>query len=284
MADFNSLPDYNASSPLGLPKYKIIYHVNNDEVSTFDSFPMDTQVYATGEIAIIQGYTPVRFSDDGIWAYEFAGWTLAKGYSEPVAHVSGDEYIVTNHDLVLYAQWTKIATIFVDYEGTLSVKSSYRDSISSMIIPEYFGGSRIKSIGTNAFFNASIDTIVLPMNIEHVKYHAFNGWTGTTLRFIDGEVTTKYPGLKLFAGCFANTPNLTSIILPYRWREATGNLFPEQADKSDTLNIYIRNTKDYIGTMLGLDEDAGDDIETYIADPENLDMNYSRNIYWGYND
>lgn len=280
MPDFNTLPDYNKSSPLGAPKYKIIYHENNDEVSTFDAFPEDTQVYATGEIALIQGYPYTRYSDDSIWEYTFAGWALAAGYSEPIAHVSGDEYIVENHDLILYAQWTRLSTLTVSAAGVLTVSEPHRTQIKTLIIPEYFLGTRIKTIGTDAFFNATIDTIVIPANIEEIREDAFNGWTGTTLRFIDTPVTGKYKALKLGAGCFNNTPNLVSIILPYRWREATGVLFNEQT-KNGVFNIYIRNTKEYMEGMLDVPEDS---LETYIADQENMDVHYLRNIYWGYND
>lgn len=275
--DFNTLPDYNLSTPLAAPKYTVQYHINNDSMILPSTFAVDTVAYNVGEVAVVQGHSYQHFSEDGVWVYTFAGWSLGKNLGDTINYVAGTEIIITNHDVHLYAQWIKTPTINVDDTGTMTLNPLYKDSLIKLIIPEYFGGSRIKIIGADAFLNSSIDEIVIPPSIIEIKSTAFYGWSGTTLRLVDAEVTTKYPALKLNADCFDNTPNLTEIIIPYRWREATGILFPAQF--KDTLTIKIRNTKLFMEEQLSVA-----DAEAYIADASDPDMNYERLIYWGYND
>lgn len=281
MADFNTLPDYNKSRPIGPPKYKIKYLINNDDVATFDMFPVDTNVYATGETAIIQGYNPIRYSRSGIHTYKFTGWSLARGISQIIAHTPGDEYIVKNHDLTLYAQWSKIPTIQVDSTGAMTTATGHVHNISVLTIPEFFGGARITKIGSNAFPSSDIDTIVVPPSITNIAVNAFAGWTGSTIRFIDNPVTFKYPGLTLEAGCFNSTPNLLNVLLPLRWRNATGVLFPDHG-KSGVLTIYIRNTKLFMTAILDTNV-IGWNVEDHIAAPNNAVAGYTRVIHWGYN-
>lgn len=275
--DFNTLPNYNLSSPLGAAKYRVLYYPNNDAISI--PIVSDTTAYLPGETATIQGYPYTHFSEDGIWAYSFIGWALAKGSSDDIAYEEDMEFVMGEHDLVLYAQWSKTATITVNSVGQLLLKQAYKDDIIKMIIPEYFGGTRIKSIGTDAFLNSSISEIVIPPNITDIYSNAFSGWTGTTIRFVDAEVTDKYLSLKIWADAFYDTPNLLSLTLPYRWRAASGVIFPEAADKAGIMTIYVRNTKAFMGEQL-----SESDAEAYISDPSNPNLNYERIFYWGYND
>lgn len=279
-AGFNTLPDYNLSSPLPDAKFRVLYDSNNDDFN-LEGVIEDNKVYLPGETAIILGFPYQSFSSDGLWVYTFNGWTLNKGIDSGTNFTAGLPYVMAATDLRLYAQWIKEPTVTVDADGKLMLKSEYKDRITTMIIPEYFGGSRIKIIGTNAFLNSSIAQIILPASITDVEADAFNNWTGTTLRFTDADITFKYPLLRLSADCFKNTPNLRSIILPHRWREATGVLFPVVQYKE--LSIYIRNTKDYMESLLAPNEYPFD-VEAFIAAPSDLSANYSRTIYWGYND
>ena len=279
-ADFNTLPDYNLSSPLPPAKFRVLYDLNNDDFNIEGSVA-DNRVYLPGEEATILGYPYEGFSSDGLWVYTFSGWSLNKGIGSSTDFTEGLSYVMPATDLRLYAQWTKEPTVTVDADGTLKLKAIYKDKINTMIVPEYFGGSRIKIIGTDAFSDSSISEIILPASIKEVEAGAFDNWAGTTLRFIDADVTVKYPLLKLSAGCFKNTPNLRSIILPYRWQEADGILFPVVQYKE--LSIYIRNTKDYMEELIAPDLESFD-VEAYIAAPSALALNYSRTIYWGYNE
>lgn len=279
-AGFNTLPDYNLSSPLPPAKFRVLYDLSNDDFNIEGSVE-DNRVYLPGEKATILWYPYEGFSSDGLWVYTFSGWALNKGIGSSTVFTEGYRHVMPATDLRLYAQWTKEPTVTVDANGTLKLKAIYKDKINTMIVPEYFGGSRIKIIGTDAFADSSISEIILPASITEVEGDAFDNWTGTTLRFIDADRTIKYPPLKLSENCFKNTPNLRSIILPYRWQEADGVLFPIVQYKK--LSIYIRNTKDYMEELLARGADPFD-VEAYIAAPSNLPLNYSRTIYWGYNE
>ena len=65
-ADFNTLPNYNLSSPLAAPKYRVNYYVNNEDLVIFDAFPVDTEAYLPGAPVTILGYDYIRFSQDGV--------------------------------------------------------------------------------------------------------------------------------------------------------------------------------------------------------------------------
>jgi len=279
--NFNTLPDYNLSRPLPPGKFRVNYHINNDDINLPDMFVNDNNVYLPGETAKVLWYPYTHYSQDGIWAYTFNGWGLTKGMSSTIEYYENYEINMSAVDVNLYGRWTKVATINVSSVGMLTLKQEYKDAFNKIIIPEYFGGVRIKKIGYEAFANSSINEIVIPPNIIQIDYNAFNYWTGSVIRFVDAAISTKYPGLTLASGCFTNTPNLVNIILPYRWIAAGNNpnkIFIEQP-KSDVFNIYIRNTKSHMNELLNTI-----DTELYITDNSNPSINYVRNVYWGYND
>lgn len=287
--DFNTIPDYNVSRPIGAPKYRVTYLPNNDEIIVTDQFVQDNNVYAVGELVTIQDYPYVGFSQDGIWKYTFIGWAHNKNTDGIVTYTSG---VVTmpSQDIILYAVWAKTPTISVDASQAMTLNPLYKDSISKLVIPEYFNGTRIKEIQSFAFLNSSVKEVVIPPNIIKINENAFEGWSGDTIRFIDADVTAKYPKLTLRVNCFINTPNLVSIILPYRWQGVERTipeawegkmLFGAEANKAAPFNIYIRNTKSFMQGVLSLG--ASDPESTYFS-PNNVGLNYTRLIHWGYND
>lgn len=281
-ADFNTLPDYNVSRPLNEPTYRVIYHLNNDDINLLERFIIDTNVYATGDIVQLQWCDEAYYSSDGTYAYTFLGWSFSKEVAFPrIIDRDVVTYEIKHRDVHFYAQWDKVPTFIVDDSGGILLKEEYRTSLTHFKIPEHIHGKRIITLRTNAFKNSSISEIILPASITEVEAGAFDNWVGTTLRFIDADITLKYPPLKLSEDCFKNTPNLRSIILPYRWQEADGVLFPVVQSKE--LSIYIRNTKDYMEELLAGGAEPFD-VEAHIAAPSNLILNYSRTVYWGYNE
>jgi hypothetical protein len=279
--DFNTLPDYNLSRPLPPGKFRVNYFVNNDDINIPDMFVSDNNVYLPGELASVLWYPYTHYSQDGVWAYTFNGWSLTKGMSGVAEYYENYEITMQAVDINLYGCWIKTPTINVNSQGAMTLKTEYKNAFSKLVIPEYFGGIRIKRIGHEAFLNSSINEIVIPPSIIQLDYNAFNQWSGSIIRFIDADITIKYPGLKLSAGCFTGTPNLVKIILPYRWIAAGNNpnkIFIEQP-KADTFNIYIRNSKNLMNELLDTV-----DAELYITDNSNPSINYIRNVYWGYND
>jgi len=280
-AKFNTLPNYNLSSPLAIPKYRIIYHMNNDAI-TIEQPVVDTQVYASGAEAIVKNYTLKHISNDGIWCHTFIGWTLAKHTASEAEYTKDELCIIGDHDIHLYGVWSKEPTIEVSVTGEVALLPEYRLLLQTIYIPEYFGGVRLKTIVTNAFSDADLSEIVIPPNIHTIEEDAFKNCTCTSIRFIDSKVTLKYPGLKLLTGCFNNTPNLVSLTLPYRWTESTNRILQNDLNKVSVMNIYIRNTKEYMKELLQGALPDPFDVETFIADAS-VDT-YVRNIYWGYND
>lgn len=276
----NTLPDYNTSRPLSNPKYKVKYYLNNSDIVGVESFVIDPNVYELGDIATILGYNSDHFSEDGAHVYIFSGWSRRKDVVQDKVYAAGTEYVMEGNDLRLYANWQKVSTINVSSSGELSLKPDYRMGITNLRIPEYYLGTRIKTIAERAFDGSNINTIHIPANVVLISKYAFSGWQGTNLRFIDADITVKYPGLNIKEFAFAETPNLTHIVLPYRWKpdsNNTGVLFPSQP--KEALHIYIRNTKPYISELMNVDEYA---IEDKIAGPNG--GNYTRVIFWGYND
>ena len=94
------------------------------------------------------------------------------------------------------------------------------------------------------------------------------------------QITLKYPPqtqrtvLKI---------HLTYVVLssPYRWQEADGVLFPVVQYKR-IIYLYQKHKGLYGGVTSTCAEPF--DVEAYIAAPSPLMLNYSRTIYWGYNE
>lgn len=281
--DFNTIPNYNLSSPLPVARYRINYYINNDEVTVPP--PTDNQTYLMGDTAVCAGLSTSTYyySVDGVWAYRWVGWSL-NSTSNIARYLAGQEITMTSADINLYAVWDKTCVLAVTPEGRVTINIPHHGGPQTLIIPEYIGPVRTHIIGKAAFSGSTIRDIVIPPSITDIEEHAFKQWYGGTIRFIDADVTTKYPSLKLHGAVFADTMSLIEIILPYRWRswepgESGDKLFPIQF-KTNTFNIYIRNTKEFMSSLLNQA-----DVETYIAGPNQLSSPYyKRNIYWGYND
>ena len=291
--NFNTLPDYNISRTLPLSKYKVIYHQNNDNIETIGNFIEDTQVYAPGESVTIKNYAGSYYTASGLYLYRFLGWSNIKGtgvvssfeeLSTSYFYVAvASVHTMLDHDVNLYAQWQKIPTIIIDIEGILTLNTEAPETLNpdKLIVPEYFEGKRVKIIGISAFSNSTIAEITLPASIIYILDNAFDNWQGHTLKFIDTQITIKYPGLSLSSGCFANTPNLINIILPYRWCGVFGVVFPAVAGK--TMNIFVRNTFAFMQDLLSTPEATEETVEATFAAPANPAVNYDRTIYWGWN-
>ena len=279
--DFNTIPDYNLSRPLPISRYKVVYHIDNNDAMQTPSTPVnDNNTYLPGDTVTILDYAYPHFSADGVWVYTFLGWSLNKD-NLGINFTSGNTTTMPVGDIHLYAVWGKESTLLVN-EQTVSLKAEYKDAINYLKIPEYFYGVRIKTIGSSAFANSSINEIVIPPSITTIAQEAFLNWTGSTLRFVDANVTDKYPYLSILQDAFKNTPNLVKIILPYRWWYSDGVIFPNNAVKADVFNIYIRNSKDFMEEKLNIVPLSL--VEDYIADENNLTIHYTRYIHWGYND
>lgn len=286
---FNTLPDYNLSRPLDKPKYRVFYHVNNSHISLMGSFPVDTNTYDPGAEVTIQGVTGAFYSDTGVYVYQFSGWSLLP--NDFLAEVKADEkMVVTNSDIHLYALWSKVLTLSVNFEARTitGVKLLYKD-MPYLSIPEYVEGTRIHTIGTGAFSGTSINEIVIPASIKLIKAGAFLTWNGTSLRFIDARITEKYPALTIEEGFISTNKSLHSVVLPYRWRYFTKSPLISWSEVSpDTpspeFTLYIRNRRSMIEHDNYDTINANDnDFKTVEGSLKGTDSD-AFNIVWEYNE
>lgn len=243
---FNTLPDYNLSRPLAKPKYRIIYHVNNDKINLIDNFPVDTQTYNPGDKVQLVGATDSFYSVDGNYVYKQSGWAL-RPRDVLIELYINETIIVPHHDLHLYALWHKDETFTVDYkERAITGFKQAHKNIPYFVVPEYAGGVRIHTIGAGAFSGTAIREVVVPASITLIKTNAFVNWGGQILRFVDARVTEKYPALTIEGGFLSVVGNLTSLVLPYRWHYFTGTpLLGFTEDVSD-FTLYVRNRASFI--------------------------------------
>lgn len=277
---FNTLPDYNLSQPIPPAKYRVIYHLNNDDAvfTEHDRWTVDTNVYSPGTVLSLQNFPDYLISKDGLSVYTFKGWALTPTALNPNWY-AGDNITFNVSDLNLYAVWNKeyIATningvftmdLFTDYDPIL------------INIPEFFGGTRVKQIAPYAFKDYSSD-IIIPSSVVKLQNNALDGWKGSNIKFEDTPVTVKYPGLTLGQKVFNNNPYLSKVIIPYRCQKLSeGTFYPNSKEVNETFTVYIRNNKDYLANQM--------DVDSYMLDnhiSSGVIVNrYNIEIVWGYND
>lgn len=274
----NTLPDYNTSRPLGDPKFKVVYHINNDQIININQFVVDNQVYCDGETVVAKNYTLEHASADGMTMFSFVGWAYTSNSSYAIDVFPGQEMTINSGDIVLYAQWEETPTVVITNNGGLYIKEEYRLRLSHLNIPEYYRGKRITRIVYPGFRQSRMSSIVIPASIVNIASYTFENWMGTSVTFAEAEITNKYPGLTLEANVFKDTPNLTSILLPYRLKYFVATVFPAQ---NKSLSIFVRHRKEYMSLVTGF---PSDEIESILSDDNNAGERYIRTIQWGYNE
>lgn len=268
---FNTLPDYNISRPLGRPKYKVIYHINNDELN-IDRVPVDTKAYSNGDVATILEFEyPGYYTQDGLFWCEFSGWAYAENASTVLQGT--DTRLIEDSDVHLYAQWSKSSTLQVDsHTQTITGFIEHANMrIPRLVIPEYHQGIRLVRLG-GAFEGINIDEIVIPPSIHTIEGGAFYGWNGTSLQFVDAPVSIKYPALTLEDVSLGALNNVARVVLPYRWRYYDTPYLIESYERvlGEPLQICIRNRKAYMEEL-----NDGLELDTDIAGVK---------FIWGYNE
>ncbi len=87
----------NLNAKFGISPYSITYHGNSN---TSGSVPVDNGIYSEGSIATILGNSGNLAKTNSI----FLGWnTISNGTG--TTYIEGDNYTLTNSNLVLYANW-----------------------------------------------------------------------------------------------------------------------------------------------------------------------------------
>lgn len=156
-------------------------------------------------------------------SYTFVGWSLTPNgdiaYHDCASLTMGDDH------LDLYAKWVGAFNFVPIYEeGTTNVigykVAGLARTLSSIVIPEEFGGKPIVGIAANAFKNnTSITNVVISSTANFtIERFAFYGCTKLTSITIPSNV------ISIGQGVFAYCNKLTSITFPGNTKyELSGN-------------------------------------------------------------
>ncbi len=156
----------------------------------------DNVIYTTlvreGETATYVGETPVKESDlENQLQYQFSGW---------------DE-VEKTEDSVTYQAHFESCTRGLVFDGNSVYQ--YTGNSTTVVVPSWWNGTRIISIGNAAFeSNSFIKTVVLSQGIETIGDYAFNMCSSLT------TITLPETILSVGSYSFKQCSSLSSITLP----------------------------------------------------------------------
>lgn len=253
-------------------KFRVYYHTNTVNATSVQQVVVeDVHAYEYGDKVIVQNYEHTLLSYDGTMAYSLLGWAYGRNFVTETLIEPGTELTIKS-DIHLYAQWTSEPTLNI-FNGEVSIKSAYRETLTNLIIPDYVGGQLVRKISSHFCGNSSISgeklaynlmSITLPTYLTHIKTNAFDGFKGSVLVFKPSESS-----VTIEEGAFSNTPNLTSIVIPENVKTIEAGAFPVVSNKRMT--IYCRKLQDNAGYVTG-----------WYA-PSDSSVNYTVEVKWGYN-
>jgi len=154
--------------------------------------------------------------------YSFGGWnTNSSGTG--ITFSAGSPFTVPNQDITLYAKWEDLRDgggtmppsspssgdggdfSYKDVSGGVEI-TGYTESAKSVTIPAQLGGKAVVSIGSLAFWNKQLTSVVIPNSVSVIGDSAFTSNQLTSVA-IGNNVTT--------IGNFAFDSNqLTSVTIP----------------------------------------------------------------------
>lgn len=285
----NQLPEY---------KYRVYYHINNDDIvlgdDTSNLFASDNTAYEYGKKAKLLGWTTVLLSYTGALAYHFKGWSrnivqVTEDYIVP------DSIVEMTNDLHLYAQWDIVSTLFIDTDGSnygrIRIKPEYMKSISYLEIPDRVNNVVVKKIAPNFLTKNSLGVsmvadrlamISLPKFLVSIDSLAFaNGSALERVVFKETPVSMAYTGISIGSLAFANTPLLKSILLPTNVVAVGESAFPGVDNKDFRIRCRTleRNVIWKTNIQEGWDEEWYEPTSSIGSTYEN----YTVSVEWGYN-
>lgn len=251
-------------------KFRVHYHINNSDVilssDTAMKFIEDTQAYEYGESATVLDWNIDLLSFSGAEAYQFKGWvrdSLQSGTINP-----GDA-ITMKSDIHLYALWEIVSTfnigVGVSNYGELSIKENYKDKLTHINIPSRVMNVPVTSICSNFLLGATrLQTVALPSTVATIKTNAFKD-----APVLERVVITEGVACSIGTGAFANTPKLTSIIIPYNVTAIAPGAFP----------VVLGKHLDIICKIIEINKPAAWEAGWYAPTSDT----YTVEIVWGYN-
>ena len=177
--------------------YSITYELNGWENSSQN---VDTYTIEDGIITL---YDAIKGES------LFCGWHLDEEYKNYIATIDAS----TMREYTVYAYTDDSATKGLSIEKG-SVKD-YSGTLTDVVIPSYYKGNSVTSIGGSAFYKCNgLTSITIPDSVTSISAYAFSGCTGLTSVTIPDSVTSIVNSA--FSGCTGLTSvtignNVTSI-------------------------------------------------------------------------
>ena len=153
--------------------YSITYELNGWENSSQN---VDTYTIEDGIITL---YDAIKGES------LFCGWYLDEEYKNYIATIDAS----TMRDYMVYAYTDDSATKGLSIEKG-SVKG-YSGTLTDVVIPSYYKGNSVTSIGGSAFYKCNgLTSITIPDSVTHIDDYAFYNCTGLTSITIPDSVTS----------------------------------------------------------------------------------------------
>ena len=262
----------NQQNDLPVFKFRVHYHLNNPDIIlssfTATTFVEDTTAYLYDEVATVLGWSTDLLSFDGSRAYKFLGWTRDRA-QVTTSYIEEGAQITMKSDVHLYANWGQISTLAITTTGVVSIKDTYKLSLTYLQIPDYVNGVAVKTIPADFASGATqLKTIALPTHLTTIEPYAFRNFNGESITLFEGAGVSP---VTIKTNAFASTPNLHEITLPNNVMMINAGAFPVVNDKA--LTIYCR--------ILQQNKPSGWADGWYSVTDETY--NYVATVEWGYN-
>ena len=172
--------------------YSITYELNGWENSSQN---VDTYTIEDGIITL---YDAIKGES------LFCGWYLDEECKNHIATIDAS----TMHDYMVYAYADDSATKGLSIEN--GIVKGYSGTSMDVIIPTYYKGRRVTSIGKDAFSGCSgLANVTIPNTVTSIGSSAFYNCSGLTSIVIPNSVTS------IASGAFRGCSGLTNMTLPF---------------------------------------------------------------------
>lgn len=201
-------------------KFNVYYHFNSDAYPSTLPFTTDSNKYDYKSEMIVKASTVTSFIK-GLYYYSFKGWSLNPECTQvDRLYVSTDKITVLN-DIHLYAQWTETCVLSCTADGVVSLKSAYKDKITSLEIPTYVpmsgsnGTVRVTAFDTNFTEGATkLVYVSLPKTTFTIKSGAFNNNNIRTLLLPPYDYLRETPQITIEENGIKSN-NIEYLYIPY---------------------------------------------------------------------